>query len=158
MYAENTGVPTERSKVEIENTLTRYGADAFSYGWQDNRAVICFRLKAMFFRVEIPIPPKPPNEDTWKPNAAGAFRKVTVKQQLRAWEQAQRQRWRAAALIIKAKLEAVEAGISTVEEEFLASTVLPDGSRFGAWAKPQLASVYSSGLMPRKLLPGATDA
>ena len=58
------------------------------------------------------------------------------------------------ALAIKAKLEAVEAGISSFEEEFLAHVVLPDGSTFGAWAKPQLAAVYAGGSMPA-LLPGA---
>ena len=35
------------------------------------------------------------------------------------WEQACRQRWRALALVIKAKLEAIDAEISTFEEEFL---------------------------------------
>jgi hypothetical protein len=38
-------------------------------------------------------------------------------------EAATRQRWRALVLVIKAKLEAVEAGISTLESEFLANIV-----------------------------------
>lgn len=36
------------------------------------------------------------------------------------WSKACRQRWRALALSIKAKLEAVEAGISCFEDEFMA--------------------------------------
>lgn len=43
------------------------------------------------------------------------------------YEQAGRQRWRALALVIKAKLEAVGTGIVTFEEEFLAHIVLPSG-------------------------------
>lgn len=39
------------------------------------------------------------------------------------WEQACRQAWRALALVIKAKLEAVDAGIVTFEEEFMAQIV-----------------------------------
>lgn len=49
---------------------------------------------------------------------------------------------------MKRRSEAVESGISTFEEEFLAWTVLPDGSSFGSWALPQVASVYETGKMP----------
>lgn len=76
------------------------------------------------------------------------------KNQHKAWEQACRQRWRALALAIKAKLEAVEAGITTFEDEFMAHIVLPDGSTFGSWARPQIAKVYELNAMPA-LLPGA---
>jgi hypothetical protein len=48
----------------------------------------------------------------------------TETQAQRAWEQAVRQRWRALVLVIKAKLEAVESGITSFEDEFLAHTVL----------------------------------
>jgi|AACY02.16.fsa_nt_gi hypothetical protein len=54
---------------------------------------------------------------------------------------------------IKAKLEAVEAGIVTFEEEFLPQTVLPDGSRVNEWAQPQMEQAYLEGKMP-PLLPG----
>jgi len=33
-YAEGTSVPADRSRAEIERTLTRYGADQFAYGWR----------------------------------------------------------------------------------------------------------------------------
>jgi len=64
------------------------------------------------------------------------------------WDQACRQRWRALALVIKAKLEAVETGISEFESEFLANIVLPDGSTAGAWLRPQIAEAYETGNMP----------
>jgi hypothetical protein len=73
-----------------------------------------------------------------------------------AYEQAVRQRWRALALVIKAKLEAVEAGISTVEDEFLAHVALPAGGTVGEWMRPRLDEVYASGRMPA-LLPGGSD-
>lgn len=43
------------------------------------------------------------------------------------YEKAVRQRWRALALVVKAKLEAVNAGIVTFEQEFYAHTLLPNG-------------------------------
>jgi hypothetical protein len=62
---------------------------------------------------------------------------------------------KALSLVVKAKLEAVEAGISTVEREFLADVLLADGSTVGAWAAPQLALVYERGVTPA-LLPGVS--
>lgn len=47
------------------------------------------------------------------------------------WQQACRQRWRALALCIKAKLEAVECGIVSFEQEFLAHFQMPDGRTIG---------------------------
>ncbi|MEE7449366.1 hypothetical protein MRF4_17010 [Methylobacterium radiotolerans] len=45
-----------------------------------------------------------------------------------AWVRACRSRWRALALVIEAKLEAVEVGIVVFEDEFLANTVPPGAS------------------------------
>ena len=42
-----------------------------------------------------------------------------------ALQKAERQRWRALYLVVRAKLEAVEAGIAVFEEEFMAFIVIP---------------------------------
>lgn len=124
-YAADTTVSTYKSREEIERTLQRYGADRFSYGWDgDTRAVVGFRIKGCQVRMEVGMPNK--GEFRYTP-ARGTERSPD---QIEAqWEQACRQRWRALALVVKAKLEAVEAGISTLEEEFLAHIVLPGGMR-----------------------------
>lgn len=41
-YAARTEVPAERSRNEIEQTLARYGASAFGYLTQADRAVLVF--------------------------------------------------------------------------------------------------------------------
>lgn len=123
-YAEGTEVSTYRSREEIERTLRRYGADRFSYGWDgDTRAIVGFRVKSIQVRLEVAMPDK----SDFRLTPTGRDRAETQIEQ--AWEQACRQRWRALALVIKAKLEAVEAGISTIEAEFLAHVVLPGGMR-----------------------------
>ena len=66
----------------------------------------------------------------------------------RAHKQAIRQRWRALALVIKAKLESVETGVATFEEEFMANIVLPSGQTMAEYALPQIAQAYESGTMP----------
>lgn len=149
-YAEKTGVASDASRAEIERTLRRYGATAFSYGWTDIEASVMFELADRRMRFRLPLPDRRDREFTHTPGR-GLARSAAAAEQ--AWEQAQRQRWRALALVIKAKLEAVEAGITTVEQEFLAHIQLPNGATFGDWARPQLALAYERGTMPA-LLPG----
>ncbi len=63
----------------------------------------------------------------------------------KAWEQACRQAWRALALVVKAKLEAIEAGIASFEDEFLAYTVLPGGTTVGEQVAPAIEEAYTTG-------------
>jgi len=62
-----------------------------------------------------------------------------------AAEQACRQKWRALSLVVKAKLEAVESGITTFEDEFLAHIVLPNGQTVGEQALPRVREAYATG-------------
>ena len=77
--------------------------------------------------------------------------RVTPQEQKAAYEQAERQLWRAFLLVIKAKLEAVEAGIITIEDEFLANVVLPDNSTIKDNLLPRLQESISSGSLPPML-------
>lgn len=147
-YAASTSVSSDKSRAEIERTLSRYGATAFMYGWEDQRAVIGFRAKGRHIRFVLPLPDAKDKMFTRTPSR-GTPR--TPAQAQEAWEQACRQSWRALALVIKAKLEAVEAGITEFENEFLANIVLPDGSSVGDWVKPQIAAAYDRGDMPKML-------
>jgi len=148
-YAENTSVSSERSRAEIEQTLQRYGADQFGYGWEAERAAIQFRAHGRYVRFVLVLPERDLPEFTRTPGRKLAR---TPEQALAAWEQACRQRWRALALVVKAKLEAVEAGISEFEDEFLAHVLLPSGQTAGEWLRPQIATAYEDGGMPSSLL------
>lgn len=148
-YAADTSVSSERSRAEIEAILRRYKADAFGYLSERDSAVVMFRMAGRNIKFILPMPDPEDREFTHTP-ARGERRSDGAAEA--AWEQACRQRWRALALVIKAKLEAVSAGITTIEDEFLAHTVLPDGSTVGEWAKPQITLAYSSTEMPQRLL------
>lgn len=145
-YAASTTVSSNKSRDEIERTLTRYGADQFMYGWQDGAAVIAFRANDRRVRFMLPLPDR--NDAEFTRHSKG-LRDASAAERL--WEQATRQRWRALALVIKAKLEAVEAGISEFEDEFLAHVMLPGGQTIGEWMRPQVAEVYLTGQMPPML-------
>ena len=148
-YAERTEVSSEKSKQEIERTLRRYGATEFAYGWDANRAMIGFALRTRLIRFLLPMPDR--NDDAFRLTPT---RKVRVPSAAEAeYERAVRQRWRALALVIKAKLEAVEAGITTIDEEFLAHMVLPSGETIGQRFIPQLEALHERGQLPQ-LMPG----
>lgn len=148
-YAESTTVSSEKSRGEIEKTLQRYGADQFMYGWEEERAVIQFRANGRHVRFIVVMPSREAKQFWFTPSKR---QKRTPEQAYAQWEQACRQRWRALALVVKAKLEAVEAGITEFEDEFLAHIVLPDGQTAGTWLRPQIDEAYTSGAMPAGLL------
>jgi hypothetical protein len=148
-YAEATSVPSERSRAEIERVLKRYGADAFGYIEDRGRVAIMFRARDRHIRFVLPLPDRLARAFTHTP---GQGRPRSATQQELAYERTIRQRWRALALVIKAKLEAVEAGISIFEDEFMANIVLPDGKTVSDFMRPQIESAYVTGKMP-PLLP-----
>lgn len=149
-YAADTSVSVERSRAELERTLERYGASAFGYFTDAGRAVIMFEAHERRVRFVLPLPAKDERRFTHTA-ARGTAR--TPAQALEAWEQACRQKWRALNLAVKAKLEAVEAGIAEFEEEFLAYVMLPDNTSMGERARAAIATAYSTGTMPA-LMPG----
>jgi hypothetical protein len=149
-YAQNTSVPVERSKAEIEHTLLRYGASQFVSGWQGDAAMIGFGMHGRMIRFVLAMPPRDSKEFTTTP---GGRRQRDSAAAYRAWEQACRQRWRALALVIKAKLEAVESGITSFEAEFLAATLLPGNVTVEEATRPQIEQAYKTGRV-MALLPG----
>lgn len=149
-YAEGTSVSPERSRAEIERILARYGADAFSYGWEGERAIVAFRAHGRMIRFNIQLPDREQFRRTPSGRRTRSDSQVHVE-----WEKAQRQRWRALALVVKAKLEAVESGITTFEEEFLAHILLPNGTTVGETVRPDIELAYETGKMPKLLGAGA---
>jgi hypothetical protein len=152
-YASETTVPVERSRAEIEQTLVRYGASEFQSGWTADMAMIGFRIRDLSVRIALPIPRRDEPRFLWR-----IVRKVRVrsteKQAEAGWQQEVRQRWRALGLVVKAKLEAVECRISTLEEEFLAFIVMPDRRTIGEWFVKEALPAMVANRMPA--LPAAS--
>lgn len=145
-YATNTSVPVDRSKSEIERTLTRYGAESFGYGVQNGQAIIMFQMKKRAIRFHLPLPAL----KEFAISDKGRHRKESA--MFDAMEQELRRRWRALALVVKAKLESVESGIATFDDEFLAYIVMPGGKTVGDQLKQQIEHAYDSGKAPPLML------
>lgn len=149
-YAESTSVSSDKSRAEIERVLSRYGAQSFMYGWDQDKALVGFIANGRQVRFVLPMPNRADRE-FWRTPSKGLQR--TPAQAEAAYEQGVRQRWRALALVIKAKLEAVETGIVSFEQEFAMHFMLPSGQTVGEWVVPQIDQVYETHQMPA-LLPG----
>ena len=151
IYAKHTAVPVDRSRAQIEGVLRRYGATGFGYSWERREvpiipvpvygaktelrefAILVFAVKERRVRLDVPMPTA---------REAGTETRA---------EKAVRQRWRAVLLVIKAKLEAVESGISSLEAEFLANIVTESGRTIGEAIIPRLSEAVRSGrLLPAK--------
>lgn len=138
-YAAGTEVPAERSRAEIERTLERYGATDFGYMVTADRAQVAFKIGTSTVRMSLALPPavdfaRTPTNRPRKTDAIAAERAKAI-----------RQRWRALALAVKAKLEAVESGIATFEEEWFAYLVLPDGQTVFEQAGDQYRTAIATG-------------
>lgn len=133
-FAEKTRVPVVQSRGEIETLLKKYGAKSFMTGQNATEAVIAFEAKDRRVMFRLPMPDA-------KKFSADKF------------GQEERRLWRALVMCIKAKLEAVESGIATFEDEFLAYVVMPDGVTVGSHIKPLIADSYQS----NKMLPFFRD-
>ena len=106
-YAEKTTVPVSKSRIEIEELIRKHGAGQFVSGYSGDKVVIGFTAEGRQVRFLMRMPAGRTNKET---------------------EQLEGQRWRALLLVIKAKFEAIESGVSCFDDEFLAHIVLPDGA------------------------------
>jgi hypothetical protein len=137
-YAQRTEVAVSKTRAEIETLLER--AKAKQYGtavdYDLRTARVQFRLHDRIVRFTITLPDR---------------------QRLgRRYEQAERQRWRALLLVLKAKLESVESAIETFESAFLAQIVMPNDRTVVDIMAPVIAESYKTGKM-KALGPAPTD-
>lgn len=55
-YAAQTNVSSELSRLEIEKTLIRYGAEGFAYATTQGRAIIGFSMNERQIKFILPLP------------------------------------------------------------------------------------------------------
>lgn len=126
-YASTTKVPVDRSRNELETLLQKYGATQRAVFFDDEQGMVHvqFRMTERMVKLSFETPKKS--------------------------EQKARQAWRRVILIVKAKLEYVAAGSSTIEREFLADLLMADGRTMHQVVAPQVAQMFKTGKMPPQL-------
>lgn len=148
-YAKGTEVSVDKTRQEIERELLRFGADAFTSGFEFRRAFIMFRAKDRWIRLTLTLP----SEDEprfQKTEHRGLARDIEGR--LRLVDAERRRVWRSLALLVKAKLAAVADGIVEFEQEFLPHIVMADRQTVWERTRDTIAIEYQRG-EPQALLP-----
>lgn len=151
-FAEGTTVSVAKSRMEIETLVTRYGATTFGSGWDETHRTcsIMFVAKNRRVRFELALPD--PKSRAFTYDGRGSMR--SDKQRADAYDAELRRLWRALALVIKAKLEAVQSGVTSFDDEFLAHFVAADGRTIGETLHGALDQISSG---TRLLLPQSSE-
>lgn len=158
MYAENTKVPAAQTEAEIKTfVVDGRGADGWAPIWLNDdgqeRAEIGFRLDGVFVKIRLPLPSRDERRFHYR---RGSYSPLPQAQSEARYQQAIRSLWRGLLLNIKAKFEAVDSGLETFNEAFLAHIVVKDGvgntMTVGDFMLPQVESAYRDGAPPQPLM------
>lgn len=141
-YVRGASITSAASRVEIQDMLTGYGATGFRCGWEEGRAAIAFTAGERRFRFVLALPGSAEMAgsagDPLQPRRQGAGSKSAEELSRRCWHQL--------SLLIRAKLDAVDSGIVTFDQEFLAYMVLPGGGTVFQEAAPAIGTAYATGV------------
>lgn len=122
-YAAGTTVPVAKSRMEVEDLLTRHGAHQIVIGTDSRlrRGFVSWTVEDRQYKLAIP------------------------PRQGRNVAQIEREQWRTLVLLLKGKLEVIASGMVTFDQEFLAYMVLFDGTTVGEAVAPRIAEIYDTG-------------
>lgn len=126
-YAEGTPVEAVKSRGEVMGLLGKYGCERMAVATMPEGDTIEFELGGRHFRffVERPTP------ESVRARDAGDYA-YPHNVDWRAKSEAEwRRRWRAHVLLLKAKLEFVDGGETTLEREFMPYLVAGNGQTLG---------------------------
>jgi hypothetical protein len=149
-YAAGTRVEARRSRAELARVIARYGASDFAIVDNGANAFVRFAFDGRYVQLNLPAPDRWNDRFTKTPTG----KERTLRAQERLYEQAIRENWRSLVLVVKGKLEAVDSGLTTFEDEFAAVLVRPHtaerGRRplFGTRVKSIAVAVAVGSLVP----------
>lgn len=144
-YARSTKVEVERTQGQIKKLLDSYGATASGLVENAQVAQIVFEIADRRVRMAIPKPTLDDEAIRMVNTGIRGKQERTPTQAMQALNGELRRLWRAVLMIVRAKLEAVAGGVSTIEDEFLPHIVMPDGRTVKEHAAPWIEDAYKSG-------------
>lgn len=159
-YAENTTVSPEKSQVELIALLRKNGATECGLMQCEEGSIrIVFAIAGR--RVRICVEFETPDllqqkvaSQRWSEQPRGWYGWSHDRQRKWAEDQSRQQemqRWRGLILIVKSKFEMIAMGQTTLEREFLADVLLPDGSTVYESVRWHIDQAYVTGEQPELL-------
>lgn len=140
-YATHTQVSEDRSRIQIERMVLKYGAEEFGTLIKKTEALVGFKYKNIRVEMAVPLPDK--NDKRFSTTPAGRKRRSEA-QAFTEWEREVRRRWRSLCLVIKALLVGVDDGVLTFEQAFMPYIVI-GGQTIGQRFLPQIVKAIESG-------------
>lgn len=130
-YVRGASVTAAASQSEIQQMLMASGATGLRWSREDGRAAISFGAGPRRFRIVLVLPH----------TAGGLPPRGTLYAAAKASQDLARQRWRQLSLLIRAKLDAVDSGITTFDQEFLGYLLGPEDGAYHlvpstSWRRP----------------------
>ncbi len=132
-YAKHTKVDIFKTQGDILGLLRKHGATGFILDWDKDR--IGFKINDRSIIIQIKKPNKNDKQFNYYPSGKEIFDDKVSEQK---YKQAIRTRWRSLLLILKAKFVAIEAKVSTIDNEFMANFILKNGRTLAEHILPQL--------------------
>ena len=132
MAYEKTSVSVERSQAEIRKLLAHHGSSRFAFGEERDEmgqrwAAVTFAHGALAVRLRVPL--KLVDERAVRAKADRAYSRTADQIRDEMYEQEEKRIWRVIAWNLKARMVAVEEGVETFEEAFLAHILDPRTNR-----------------------------
>jgi hypothetical protein len=132
-YIRGASVTCSASQTEIQEMLTASGATGIRIASEHGKTRITFHTGAHHFLLALP----------------------AASSDLPHAQEAARRGWRQLTALVHAKLDAVAAGITTFDEEFLAYMVMPGGATVFQAVAPGIAAAYAAAAPAPPAPPGA---
>lgn len=139
-YAEKTTVPVGKTQEDLKRMIEKHGGDSFMAGSLRATGEVGVIFDAFNRRFRILL--KMESEEKLKVDGRGSIR--SEESFKRAKAQAERSAWRLIYLIVKARIECIEAGCETFEQAFLPYMLIPDtGKVLAEQVVPAIEQSYS---------------
>lgn len=153
-YAHGTHVSAQHTQSEIMKLLAARGVTKMATMVDERRFQLAFEYEGVQYRIGLPLPDPDDAQFRTYQRGYGTYQR-TESAAARMYEQELNRRWRAFGMVIKAKLVAVEEGITTMGAEFIGNAVLAGGRTVAETYSHQLAMMARNGTLPTLALAGA---
>jgi hypothetical protein len=114
-YAAKTKVSVVSSQAEIQELLEKHGIERIGIMREKNQASLWFENDGKYYKLNVPVSANCKNP-----------------------EQEIKRAWRVLTLLVKAQFTAIAEGVTTIERQFYADMVMPDGQILFDHAKEQV--------------------
>jgi hypothetical protein len=151
-YASGTTVTATRTEAEIKDLLASRGVEKIITASQPGEYTMMFEYQGVPHKMRLPLPD--PSEERFTSYFRSGVRYSRTEAASRELFDAEiNRRWRALGAVVKAKIVAVEEGITTMDAMFVGEAMTNTGRTVAEEFGPQIRALAGTGRLPALELP-----